>query len=127
MSDTSDNLERRIQLDAKVSVLEERTLETKQTVNRIESKLDSHVIEEMAAMHGVFNLKKDLASILSEFKEDINDSLDKKLELKLSAAMAPITKDIEKYKGLAGGALWVITALWAFVVMFKDLLFRIFM
>lgn len=103
----TDNVERRVELAAKVATLEERSLQTQKQLEKISDMLERHLEAEESIMHGV--LKN-----LVEFKDDVNTRIENDIN--------PIRDELARYKT----AIKVLSALgvglWALVSLFKDVL-----
>lgn len=99
------------ELSNKVAVLEERTQNEQDQLNRIENKLENHAAEEEILLR---NLNKSLV----EFKDSI--------EVKIDEAVMPIRDDVNKYKGILQALGWALTAIGVIAGFFREAILKHF-
>lgn len=106
-----DTVERRVELAIKVALLEERSVQTKDHLDRIERMITNHAVAEEDIMRDMVN---GIADIKSHF------------ETKLDTVVAPIQTELTKYKTVIGVVSVFIIAIWTVVSTFKEHIFRWF-
>ena len=99
-----DEAERRAELAVKVARLEEKASNSEKQLNRIEQTLLDHA-------HSEEGMLKDITKALHDFKESIEE--------KITLAVEPVRKDVEKYKVVLSVLGGVISVVWAVLTFFK--------
>ena len=97
----------------RIAVLESRTDGISKVVERIEKKLDSHTKEEI---HNINAFRNDLNEILVEFKENIEEKFEK--------SVTPLKDDLSKLNYGYRTVIWILSAIGAIVLFFKDVILK---
>lgn len=105
-----DEVERRAELAAKISQLEERSLNSQKQLDRLEATLLTHATEEEGML-------RDINKSLRDFTDTIQD--------KIKEAIEPVKNDVQKYKTILGVLGTIAAAIGGLFVSFHEHLIRL--
>lgn len=114
-----DDIERRIELAAKVKILDERTHHIEKAVDRIESHLGAHIRDEEAAFKNFLKIKSDMSLVISEFKDSMENKLDETVK-QVEQKIEPIREDFRNIKTVYKVLATIGSILVTVIIFFKD-------